>query len=165
MVSAQYFYRCEQGTGDACSFFRSPTNYYMTITNETLLIVNYLIATAGNLNTKCNNFFSFSLCFYLFRSCEVRNVSDPSSGSQLTICKNKCAGLNELFQECSNQMKLQVALGNSQNKALQNLVLGAERFICSDPETYIIPEVPVSNRLCDDIDYIDNLLKSEGKQS
>lgn len=132
----------------------------MARTNESQFIVQHfsnISATSG----RCKQYRAFALCLYLFPSCELQNVDDPTSGSQLIICREKCAGFQKLYQECVN--KEEIAAENSQNKALHELVSMAEKFMCSDPDTYIIPQVPVSMRLCDDISYIDHLLPSEGK--
>ena len=157
-----HFYRCKPErnvSSDACRFYRSPTNYKMATPNESQSLFHLVSANTHNTNSKCNQFFAFTLCFYLFRSCELRNVSDPNSGSQLPICREKCAGVDKLSQECYNKEDIQIAINSSsQEKALSNLISWAERFVCSDNVTYIIPQVPVSNRSCDDISDIDHLL-------
>ena len=123
--------------------------------NESQILFQLLNANTDKTNSKCNQFFALALCFYLFRSCELRNVSDPTSGSQITICREKCAGVDKLYQECYNKDNTVI---NSQDEALLHLASLTEGFTCSDPDTYIIPQVPVSNRLCNDISYIDHLL-------
>ena len=134
----------------------------MAITNESQFIVESLIDLTDSMNSKCNQYSAYSLCFYLFRSCELHNVSDPDSGSQLPICRNKCEGFDKLFQECTDKEKLQIAADTTQSKVLHNFVTSSERFMCSDPNTYIIPQIPVSNTSCDDVSYIDSLLPNEG---
>ena len=132
----------------------------MAITNE---ILKLLIDASKNAGSKCNQLIAFAVCFYLFRSCELRNVSDPASGYQLTICPEKCTGIDKLIQECSDiSIKgLLTIVENSQLEALRNVFPSAQ-IKCSNPNTYIVPQVPVSNRLCDDASYIDSLLPSEG---
>ena len=158
-------HRCEQLVphNSACGFILSRTKYKMAITNESEFILQHLSDATGSIgitSSKCDQFVIFALCFYLFRSCELRNDSDPASGSQLTICKNKCGGIDEVYQECINKDKVQIFVANSTNEVLHHLVTLSERFMCSDPNTYIIPQVPVSNRSCDDVSYIDHLLPS-----
>ena len=163
------FYRCkpEQNLSndhDACRFYHSPTNYKIDTLNEHQILFDLVSASTHNTNNKCKQFFVFTLCFYLFRSCELRNVSDPTSGFQLPICRDKCTGVDKLHQECYNKEDVQTAInGSSQEKAVSDLISLAERFMCSDNVTYIIPQVPVSNRSCDDISDIDHLLPSESK--
>ena len=161
-------YRCEQEQhrGDVCSFYPSPTNYQMAITNESQIILKLLSDITNNTGRKCNQFITFAVCFYLFRSCELRNVSDPTSGSQLTICPEKCAGIDKLIQECSDiSVKgLLMVVENSQLEVLRNIIPSSQ-IKCSSPDTYIVPQVPVSNRLCDNASYIDSLLPSEGTLS
>ena len=127
------------------------------IINKTQIFQRFQLqkAKTDNTNSKCNQFLALALCFYLFRSCEIHNVSDPTSGSQLPICRNKCAGLDIFYQECYNKDDTII---NSQDEVLLRLASLAEGFTCSDPDTYIIPQVPVSNRSCDDLSYIDYLL-------
>ena len=144
-----------------CSFYPSPTNYEIIITNESQFIVQSLSDSIRKIRNKCNQFLAFGLCFYMYRSCELHNVSDPDSGSQLPICRNKCEGLDRLAQECNKEV-LQFLFESLQNKALEDLVSLAARFMCSDPNTYIIPQVPVSNKSCDNLSYIDHLLPREG---
>ena len=155
--------RCEVERPDhGCSLFHSPTNYQLSITNKSQFIIEHLLSEVNSGSSKCDQFIVFGLCFYLYRSCELRNVSDPTSGSQLPICREKCAGFDKLYQECTNKEKLQIMVENSQIEALNNLVTVAERFMCSDPNTYIIPQVPVSNKSCDNVSYINHLLPREG---
>ena len=147
-----------------CSVYDSPTNYIMTTDKEGQILFQLLSVNTDKTNSKCNQFFALSLCFVLFRSCELRNVSDPDSGSQLPICRDKCAGVDKLYQECYNTEGIQTAAsGSSQEKAFSVLISKAEKFMCSDPDTYIIPQVPVSNRSCDDISYMDHLLPAKSK--
>ena len=157
-----YYFKCRcdrEQHNHGCSLFHSPTNYQLlSITNKSQFIIEHLLSNVNSGSSKCDHFVLFGLCFYLFRSCELRNVSDPDSGSQLPICRNKCAGVDKLHQECYNEEKLQIAVGNSQIEALRNLVTLAERFMCFDPNTYNIPQVPVSNKSCDNVSTINHLL-------
>ena len=166
------FDRCEpeKHFGDMCSPYHSPTSYQMAITNESRfeiwrqLLKTYHSTSLTGSDSKCKEFFAFTLCFYLFRSCELDNVSDSTaSGFQLTICKEKCADVDKLYQECTSKINVQTALGNAQIEVLQNLVSRAKKFECSNPDTYTIPQVPVSNRSCDDVSYLNYLFSSEGK--
>ena len=110
---------------------------------------------------KCKQFIAFFLCFYLYRTCELRNTSDPSSGWQLSICKNKCASLVKVGIECLNESNFQTALENSNNnEAVQEIVALSLNFNCYDPTTYAVPGVPISNTSCDNIIFIDDLLPS-----
>ena len=131
----------------------------MTVTNETLFILRFLRNNTHKLSSKCNQFFTFLVCFLLFRSCEPHNVdvSDPASGLQLTICEDKCAGVDKLYQECTNRENILNAVGNSTNEVLLNLVSFTGNFTCSNPDTYIVPHIPLSG-LCDSVSYIDHLL-------
>ena len=144
----------------------------MAITNESRfeiwqeLLKTYHPISLSRSDSKCREFFAFTLCFYLFRSCELNNDSDSTaSGFQLTICKEKCADVDKLYQECTSKINVQTALGHAQIEALRNLVSLAKKFKCFDPNTYIIPQVPVSNRSCDDVSYLNDLFSSEGKLS
>ena len=156
-------YRCEhvqEQHNHLCHRFRSPTNYQITVTNEYQFILRFLgNNTKNKLSNECYEFISIFVCFLLFRSCELQNVSDPTSGSQLTICEDKCAGVDKLFQECTNTENLWIAVGNSTNELLHSLVSISVNFTCSNPDTYIVHRVPIS-RLCTDLHYIDHLLST-----
>ena len=101
---------------------------------------------------------AFSFCLYLFRNCELRNTSDPSSGLQLSICQSKCSGLSEIGVECINESDLQTLLEISN---YNEIIAWALNFSCYDPMTYTVPGVPISNTSCDNISFIDGLLPGE----
>ena len=134
----------------------------MAVSNQSEFILRHVSGITGNKTSKCSQFIAFALCFYLFRNCELGNVSDPTSGSQLIICSEKCTGVTELYKECISVENLQLAV-NTQNEALRTLFSLAARFVCSEPDTYIIPHVPVSNKSCDNFSYIDHLLPSDSE--
>ena len=165
LVIQQLLHRCEhEQNKPVCQLFHSPTNYKMTVNNESLteLILRVLRNNARfESGSKCKEFFIFLSCFLLFRSCELHNVSDPASGFQLTICEDKCAGVDKLYQECTLGKKLLIAVGNSTNKVLQNVASFIRNFTCSNPNTYIVPEMPVSRLRCDNVSHIDRLLQSK----
>ena len=164
-MTVYYLYRCEhvqERPNHVCRRFLSPTNYQITVTNEYNLILRFLGNNTRNIfSNECYEFVTFFVCFLLFRSCELQNVSDPASGSQLSICKDKCAGVDKLYQECTNGEDLRIAVGNSTNEALRNLVSISANFTCSNPDTYIVRQVHVSRTECDDVSYIDHLLPSK----
>ena len=153
--------RCEPATDQTtlCNFIHSPTNYYIVVTNESEAILQSVGVLAKNKDLKCNQFFAFSLCLYLFRNCELHNTSDPSSGWQLSVCKNRCSDLNKLTVECIDQSGIQTLLENSNNEAIPIFIAWALNFNCSDPTSYAVPGVPISNT-CDNISFIDGLLPS-----
>ena len=156
-------YRCEQEQRKGyrlCRFLHSPTNYEMTVTNESSFILRFLGNNTRKLSSKCDQFLTFLVCFLLFRSCEPPNVTDPASGFQLTICQDKCAGVDKLYQECTIRENVQIAVGNSTNEILRTLVSFSGNFTCSNPGTYIVREVPISG-LCDNVSHIDHLLPSK----
>ena len=107
-------------------------------------------------SNKCNQLNTFFICFYLFRNCELRNTSDPSSGLQLSICQSKCSGILKIGSECITENNF---VENS-NEAVQELTDLALKFNCYNPSTYAVPEVPISNTSCDNISFIDGLLTS-----
>ena len=110
-------------------------------------------------NKKCNQFIAFSFCHYLFRNCELRNTSDPSSGLQLSVCKNRCSDLMKVDVECFNESHFQTVVENlSDNEDIFKLAAWSLNFNCSDPTTYALPGVPISNTSCDDISFIDGML-------
>ena len=110
-------------------------------------------------SNKCNQFIGFAICFYLFRNCELRNTSDPSSGLQLSICQNKCSSVLKIADECIDGSDFQTLLENSNyNEAVREIVAWAMNFNCYDPTTYAVPEVPISNTSCHSL--IDGLLPS-----
>ena len=110
-----------------------------------------------NKSSKCTHFIAYMLCFYMFRVCE------PSDGSQLIICTDKCPGMTTLYQECISRSTLESVLENSQDDAVIKLMSSAANFSCSDPETYAVPGVPINQATCEDISYIDNLLSPPGE--
>lgn len=139
----------------------------MDIINESQSVIwqELLIKTTHSMSSgdnKCNQFLSFTLCFYFHRSCEPYNTSDPASGFQLKICSDKCADVDKLYQECTSKINIEAVVGNLQFEVPRNHVSVA-MFKCSNPETYIIPHVNFSNK-CDDVKYITHLFSSEGKQ-
>ena len=160
-----YLHRCEQEQyNPVCHRFRSPTNYQITFTNEYQFLLRFLENNTRNkLSSKCHEFVIFFVCFLLFPSCERQNVSDPASGFQLTICEDKCASVDKLFQECINREDLRIAVGNSTNEVIHSLVSISANFTCSNPGTYIAHQVPVS-RLCTDLHYIDHLLSTRDSE-
>ena len=112
-------------------------------------------------NNKCNQFLVFSLCVYLFRNCELHNTSDPSSGLQLSVCKNRCPDLMKVGVECFNESHFQTVVETlSDNESILKLAAWGLNFNCYDPTTYAVPGVPISNTSCDNISFIDNLLPS-----
>lgn len=157
-------YRCEPATKltNVCGFFPSPTSYRISVHNESEVILQSVVDLAHSKNNKCNQLVAFSACFYLFRNCELRNASDPSSGVQLRICQNKCPGLTQLIYECIDADNFQTVIEDSNyNEAVLELVDWALNFSCHNLSTYILPKVPISNTLCDNISFIDDLLPSE----
>ena len=144
-----------------CSFIHSPPHYHMVISNESEAILQSLSELRQIKSNKCNQFIAFFLCFYLFRNCELRNTSDPSSGWQLSVCQSKCPSLFKVGIECLDESDFQTALENSNNnEAVQEIVALSSNFNCYDPTTYAVPGVPISNTSCDDISFIDRLLPS-----
>ena len=112
-------------------------------------------------NNKCNQLIAFFLCYYLFRNCELRNTSDPSSGLQLSICRSKCSGLLKVGNECLDESDFQTVLEiSNNNEAVHEIVAWALNFDCYDPTAYAVPGVPISNTSCDNIGLIDGLLPS-----
>ena len=134
----------------------------MTVSNESQFILKFLRNNSRHVTgSKCKEFSTFFFCFLLFRSCESHNVSDPASDVQLTICQDKCAGVDKLYQECTLRENLLITVGNSTNEVLQNLVSFTRNFICSNPDTYSVPEVNISRLICDNVSHIDHLLQSK----
>ena len=153
--------RCERATKqtNVCNFIHSPTHYHIVVSNESEAILQSLSDLTWSKSNKCNQFIAFSLCYYLFRYCELQNTSDPSSGLQLSICKSKCSGLLEIGSECLYESDLQTLLEFSNyNKAVQEIVAWALNFSCHVPTTYAVPGVPISNTSCDNISFIDGLI-------
>ena len=132
----------------------------MAVSNQSEFIVQRVSEITANKSSECGQFIAFALCFYLFRNCELSNFSDPTSGAQLIICSEKCMGITELYKECVIKQKFVV--NTFESEALHSLISLAARFECSNPDTYIIPHVPISNRSCDNFSYIDHLLPDEG---
>lgn len=158
-------HRCEPAKyRDACSIIRSSTNFQIVVSNESLIILQHVSKVIENKSNKCSRFISFFLCFYFFRECELSNVSNPSSGSQLIICRDKCAGVTELYQECViSGDNLETIAENSDSQAVHKFVSKAMGFMCSDPKTYAIAGVPISNTSCNDMSYIESLLSNAGE--
>ena len=155
--------RCEPVTGHTslCDFIHSFTHYHIVVTNESEVIMQAAFELAQRKNSKCNQFLAYSLCLYLFRNCELRNTSDPSSGWQLGICKNRCSDLMKVGVECFNGSHFQTAVENlSDNEDIIEFAAWAMNFSCYDPTTYAIPGVPISNTSCDNISFVDGLLPS-----
>ena len=142
-----------------CPFIHSSTNYYIVVSNESKAILQSVGVLAKNKDFKCHQFIGFSLCLYLFRNCELRNTSDPSSGWQLSVCKNRCSDLSKLSLECVNQSNIPTLLENN-NEAIHIFIAWALNFNCSDPTSYAVPGVPISNTSCDNVSFIDGLLPS-----
>ena len=145
-----------------CTLINSPTNYRIVVSNESEAILKSFGVVIHSKSDKCNQHIAFSLCYYLFRNCELHNTSDPSSGLQLSICKSKCSGLKKLGDECFDESDF-AALENinyNYTKTEQEIIAWALNFNCYDPSTYAVPGVPISNTSCDDISFINRLLLS-----
>ena len=137
--SSMTLYRCEPAQyNDVCNLIRPATKYQMAISNESELLVRFVSESASNYNTssKCSQFFAFTLCFYLFRNCELSNVSDPTSSVQLTICSEKCTGVGELYRECIIQEELQSFRNNVEIESLRSLLSFAVTFECTHMHTH-----------------------------
>ena len=153
--------RCEPVTehGNLCGFFRSATNYHIVVSNESEVILQGLNDLTQSKSNKCHQFIAFIVCFYLFRNCELQNSSDPSSGLQLSMCKTKCSAIFEVGVECLNETDFQTAFEiGKNNEVVREIIVWALNFSCSDPTTYAVPGVPISNTSCDNISLIDSLL-------
>ena len=125
------------------------------------MIVQAVFELTQRNNNKCGQFIAFSLCFYLFRNCELRNTSDPSSGLQRSVCKNRCSDLMKVGVECFNENHFQTVVENlSDNEDIFKLDAWVSNFDCYDPTTYAVPGVPISNTSCDNISFINGLLPS-----
>ena len=144
-----------------CNVIHSVTHYHIVVSNESEVIVQAAFELAQRNNNKCNQFIAFSFCHYLFRNCELRNSSDPSSGLQLSVCKNRCSDLMKVGVECFNESLFRTVVENlSDNEDIFKLAAWTLNFNCSDPTSYAVPGVPISNTSCDDISFIDGLLPS-----
>ena len=111
----------------------------------------------NSINTKsseCIEFLTFLFCFYLYRSCELHNASDPMSDFQLTICKDKCADVDEFYQECISKAEIQILHTSAQNQEVKDFASWVGKFMCSVPNTYTIPEVPVSKTSCHNVNFV-----------
>ena len=157
--------RCELATKHAsvCDFLDSATHYHIVVSNESEAILAIALQSLSKLirskSNKCNQFIIFSLCFYLFRYCELHNTSDPSSGLQLSVCQSKCSSLIMIGSECLYESDFQTLLEVSNyNEAIQEIAVWALNFDCYNPITYAVPGVPISNTSCDNISFIDGLL-------
>ena len=159
--------RCElDAEQNPCAFIHSHSlhsHYHIVVTNETEATLQSWNDLTRSKSKKCNQFIAFSLCFYLFRNCELRNTSDPSSGLQLSICKRKCSGLTKLGNECFDESDISALENSNYTKTEYDIIAYALIFNCSDPSTYAVPGVPISNTSCDDIDFIDGLLPIASK--
>ena len=156
--------RCEPASKqtNVCTLINSPTNYRMAVSNESEAILESFGVVIHNTSDKCNQFLAFSLCFYLFRNCELSNASDPSSGLQLSICTSKCSNVLTAADGCIDESTIET-ISENDNQAVQEYVAWSLIFNCSDPSTYTLPNVPISNTSCDDISFIDRLLPSAGE--
>ena len=144
-----------------CNFIHSATHYHIVVTNESETILQSVTELIQSKSNKCNQFIAFSLCLYLFRNCELRKTSDPSSGLQLSVCQSKCSGLLKVASECLDESDFQTALEISNyNKAVHEIVAWTLNFNCYDPTTYAVPGVPISNTSCNNLSFIDGLLPS-----
>ena len=159
--------RCEpaskQSETTVCSFIRSDTKYHIVVSNEIKEIVDSVAVLQQNKSDKCNQYLAFTLCLYLFRNCELSNVSDPSSGLQLSICTSKCSSLYKVADECIDDSNFITVGQSSNNTAVHELIAWTANFNCFDPSTYTLPNVPISNTSCDHISFIDGLLPSAGE--
>ena len=135
----------------------SPTHYYIVFSNGSKALLQSVSEFTQGKNNKCNQFITFTFCSYLFRSCELHNLSDPSSGLQLSICQSKCSSLLKVTSECLDESNFQ-----NVDEALQEIVAWYLNFNCYNPSSYAIPGVPISNTSCDNISFIDGLLSSTG---
>lgn len=153
--------RCQPAKGEStlCNFIHSPTNYHIVVSNESDVILQALSQHTQTNSNKCNQFSAFFICLYLFRSCKLHNVSDPSSAVQLSVCQNKCPAIFKLSDECVDRMTVQTLLNSS--GALHTFIDWALNFSCYDPTSYAVPQVPISDT-CDNISFIDALLLSPG---
>ena len=140
-----------------CNFIHdhSPTRYHIVVSNESEAILQTVSELKQSESNKCNQFFAFFLCFYLFRNCELHNSSDPSSGLQLSICQSKCSSLLKFTSECLDESNFK-----NVDEALQEIVAWASNFNCYNPSTYVVPGVSISNTSCDNVSFIDGLLPS-----
>ena len=145
-----------------CSFIRSNTNYRIVVSNETEAILDSVAVLKQNNSDKCNQFLAFTLCLYLFRNCELSNVSDPSSALQLSICTSKCSSLHKVASKCIDESNYETVAQYSNNQAVHQLIAWTRNFDCFNRSTYTLPNVPISNTSCDDISFINGLLPSEG---
>ena len=138
-----------------CNFINSTTHYHIVVTNESEAILQSVNELTQTKNNKCNQFIAFSLCLYLFRNCELRNSSDPSSGMQLSICQSNCYGLLRITVECLDDSDFRALLQNSNYN--EEIAAWALNFNCYNPSTYGIPGVPISKTSCNNISFIDGL--------
>ena len=155
--------RCEPATkqSSVCAFIPSHTNYHIVVSNESEAVLQSFVALAHSKNNKCNQFIVFSVCFYLFRNCELRNTSVPSSGLQLSICQSKCSDFIELIVECIDDGNFETVLNDSNyNEAVHKFVAWTFNFNCYGPTSYAVPGIPISNTSCDNLSSIDDLLPS-----
>jgi len=141
---------------DICGLIQSTTHYHFVITNNTDLIVNTIRENFDSKSFKCNPFIAFSVCFYSFREC------DPSDGSQLLICEDKCPLIDSLYQECVNITVLKILKDNAKDNDTLEFLAFATTFNCLSPETYTIPDVRVNAAKCETLPFLDSLTTGKG---
>ena len=142
-----------------CNFIHDfPIHYHIVVSNESEAMLQSVSDFTRSKNNKCNQYSAFTICFYLYRKCELHNSSDPSSGLQLSICQNKCSSLLKLSVECIDENDFQTGLEDSN---FREMVAWGLNFNCYNPITYAVPGVPISNTSCDNISFIDGLLPSK----
>jgi hypothetical protein len=150
--------KCEPETHptDTCNSHHSPTHYQINIADESkfMMISDLLNNSINTKSSECIEFLTFFFCFYLYRSCELHNASDPMSGFQLTICKDKCADVDEFYQECTSKAEIQILRTSAQNQEVKDFASWVGKFMCSAPNTYAIPEVPVSKTSCHNVSFV-----------
>jgi len=136
---------------DICGLIQSTTHYHFVITNNTDHIVDTIREKVASKSSKCNQFIAFSVCFYSFRGC------DPSVGSQLLICEDKCPLIISLYQECVNITVLKILKDNAKDNDTLEFLEFAATFKCLSPETYTIPDVRVNATRCATLPFFDGL--------
>ena len=158
-------YRCEPVTkhtrSNVCNFIHDfPIHYHIVVSNESEAILQSVndYTQSKSKSNKCNQYIAFTICFYLYRNCELHNSSDPSSGLQLSICQNKCSSLLKISAECLDEHDFKTGLENSNYN--KEMVAWGLNFNCYNPISYAVPGVPISNTSCDNISFIDGLLPS-----
>ena len=157
--------RCEPATKltNVCTFMHSHSlhsHYHIVIFNESEAILQLVGEITQNKSNKCNQLNAFFLCFYLFRKCELRNASDPSSGFQLSICQSTCSGLLKFDKKCFDESDFTALKNLNYSETVLEIATWAFNFNCYDPSTYAVPKVPISNTSCDDMSFLDGVLSS-----